>query len=275
MKRFHNPMTLFMIIVLSIMAVSISCFLIFSDNLPPILYLILPCFVFMIVLLTIWGEYKFKKTDEKLSEEYGVNYNTAENTAEIIKRGPKKVVILTVIVTLAVIGGFVALFMCNALLGLTLFIIFCFTILFYPFYKAKTITTIEKYISSKRGTMRSLLQLIHNQILEIVPNAVAVIDKAVLFPTYIYIRNIEKSEIYSLISVQAIIGGKSVCIYPNNPDIFIVFADRINSYKNNGFSELYMPTHQSLDLDLIRNIVKFNMAQIELMSGNAHINEHG
>lgn len=262
MKRFHNPMTKFMIVILSICLVTAACLFIFVDNIPSAVYVIILCTFLVLTLITALGEYKFRKSDAKLSEETGEEYNTAEYTADLIKREPKKTLVLSIVIIIAILGGFVALCMYNALIGVPIFVLFCLVLLLYPLYKSKKITTVEKYISSKNSTIRPLLQKIHEQILEVSPDIMPIIDSTTIFPTYAYIKDIERLEMYHLISIQAIIGGKSICIYPHNPEVFSVFTDRLTDYKNNGNTEIFIPANKPLDCDLLRDIVKFNIEQI-------------
>ena len=171
-----------------------------------------------------------------------------------------KTAILSVVITLAVIGGVVALCMYNAVIGISVMVIICLTLLIFPIYKSKKLNTVEKYIASKNSTIRPLMQQIHELILLTVPNVTPVIYQPLLFPAYLLMRG---NQFYPIISQQAIIGNKSICIYPHSPRIFEVFSDRIQKYMNNGSSEIFLPVDKPLELDLIRDILLFKMREWE------------
>ncbi len=143
------------------------------------------------------------------------------------------IIILTVIVTLAVISGLVVLCMYNALIGVAVFVVLCLAVLFYLLYKSKKLNTVEKYIASKNRAIRPLMQNIHELVLETVPNIIPFIGDLFgipqMYPTYLYMRG---TKYYHLISQQAIIGGKSICIYPHNPLVFEVFSDFLRRKKS-------------------------------------------
>lgn len=262
MRRFHNPVTKLMVIIIVAMALTLAVFLlVIADDTPPLAFFIAFLVVAVFTLIAVWGERKYRKLDAQTSEETGESYNTAADVYDMIRHEPRKTVIIAIGATVGVIGGFVALFIYNPWIGVPLYIVFCLVLVGYPLYKSKKSNTVETYISSKRGAVKSMLQDIHRQTMEAVPNAVAFMDNTFVFPTYVYIESMQPLVMYHLISVQAIWGGKNICLYPRNPAVFQAFADRLTSYQNNGSSEIFIPTNQLLDRDLIKDIVRYNLEQ--------------
>ncbi len=188
MKKIHNPMTKIMIVILLIYLVSAIVIVNKLDISFPVYYVVIPIFVIML-LLTIWGERKFRKEDDEFSKKIGQEYNAAQDFSNMLGKGPNKVIILTAVITIAVIGGLVALCMYSTFIGVLTVVLLLAFLLFFAIYKSNKNATVEKYISSKNETVRDMLEEIHNQILTAVPNAVAVIDDIRVCPTYLYAKD--------------------------------------------------------------------------------------
>jgi protein-S-isoprenylcysteine O-methyltransferase Ste14 len=265
MKRFHNPMSYVMVVLLILMFVALNCLYIATKYIPTPAYFIVIAIIALFVVITLWGELKFKKSDKL----FGDDYNTTQELANDFSGNPKQIII-AIISTLFVIGGFVALCMYNAYIGVPVFVVFCLGILGYALYKTRRGLTVEKYILGQKKAIRPLLQAINDVSLQFAPNVETLINGKTFFPTFVYVKyhSEDNFSVFSVLAFQAIIGGKSICIYPYNRDAFKVFADRIKGYNNNGNSEVFLPTNKPMNLELIKDIVEFNISQIETISEN-------
>ena len=132
-----------------------------------------------------------------------------------------------------------------------------------------------KYILKSDKKMRSVLQDIHNSILQVFQNGeyekyykyiVCEIPPAFPFPHY-YFNN------SAIIAFQKSIIGRFVRIYPQRGPIqreqafANTFADRLSEYKANKRWEFVLPVCKAIDYELIKDIVRFEMRVIEENGG--------
>lgn len=272
MKRFHNPMTVPMLIIMSVAFISVTVVFLAVESLSlNFVYRIIIGMFLLILLIIAIGERHVRKKNKKYSEEIGEKYNTAGTVSEIVRSSPKPT-LLTVLGVILFIAGPIALFMFNALIGGVVIVTFLFSLLFIVLITSKERNSVEEYIAVPIfGKARKYMQEIHNQVLSLNPAIVSVIGTEFYFdiPIYAYIKNEPAYEFYMLFSMDTIFGGGRIRICPFNPAVFSEFAERIKQYKSDG-NELFMPTKEPFDYGLIADIVKFNIEQICMMPQIEH-----
>ena len=163
--------------------------------------------------------------------------------------------IVTAISVLAVIFGLVALCMYNTYIGLAVFISLCLILLFGTLYLSRRKTP-EQYLLSRNRKVRFVLQEIHKLILASNPAVSCGMHPHFNLP--VYAISLSPNHFFVFMMVQAIIGNKSIGIYPLNINIFDVFAHRLEPYKRQGVELFFLPV-RNMDFDLIKDIVDYSI----------------
>lgn len=159
-------------------------------------------------------------------------------------------IILTVLITLSVIIGFVLFCMFFPLIGILSFVGFCAFLLIFALVSSRH-KTVDEYIASQNAKVRPIMQKIHETIMETGACAGCGLDQTFHIP--LYLSNVNTNIV--LISVQPVrfpFKGISLRVWRYD-EVFVTFAERIKIYKTND-SELYMP-YELMDYDLIRDII--------------------
>ena len=261
----HNLMAVFGAIVASLFIVALIMVLVFTDFFTGMMVPFWILLVFFSGILAMSIAFELRERKRAVPGEITLG----EALWDIAKARPF-LVIMPIIVTLAVLGILVLLALYNVLIGLAATIVLMTVIAVLPDYKKRQIKTVESYIASKSKRMQTVLWEIHNSIMEVVPTAIHGIC-GLPAPVYCYSQSdgegsttsdtVPPQPLYELIVVQAILGGKTVCVYPINPYVFEVFADKISKYSPRGAGEIHMPI-ENIDYSLIKDIVLHNKACI-------------
>ena len=266
MKRFHNPLTLFMLILIAVGIITVTIVFLAVDSLSlNIAYWSIIVMLLILLPVTVIGERKFIERDRKLSEEFGEDINTASEVSSIMKESPKST-ILIIMGVFIFIGGLTALIMYNAVLGWILFGTIIFGVLFIALYNTRKRNSIEEYINDPLyRRSRPVMQEIHNRVLSLNPAIVSGIGAIEPFgnlPTYGYLAGKSKSNIVTVLSMGVLING-SIRIISHNADVFNAFSDRLKNYKPSLQTEFSMPRKEPFDYELLTDIVKFTIEQID------------
>jgi len=245
----------------------------FTEMMVPFWFIM--AFLLIILMLGIIFELQEQKRAKAGLDTWG---DSIRGVAMLAKEQPRLIVI-SILIVLSFFSIFVFLFMLNKTIGFIVFIAFLIAMLALAERgpKAAKTKTVESYIASKSKRVQVALWEIHNSILEAMPS-VAYGLCSLPAPVYFY-GDSETSEqdgmgsgmfapqsFYELIIVQALLGGKVICVYPINPLVFEVFADRISKYSTFGANEIRMPL-ESIDHVLIKDIVLYNKACIDQNRG--------
>ncbi|MDR2600201.1 MAG: hypothetical protein LBC73_07990 [Oscillospiraceae bacterium] len=263
MNRFHNPMTLFMLIIILVAIFVVTIVFLIVDSLSlNFVYWIIIGVLLISLLIVVIGEWKFRKYDKLDSEKFGIDYNSASVASESLKES-SKVTILTILGILLFISGLTALFMYNSVIGSLVFAVIILSLLLIPLYLNKKRNSIEEYIAIPLfRKARPVMQEIHERIHSISPNIHSGIGSVYLLtnvPVYVYAIDEATSESISVFSMETLIGGNRIRFCPCNPNVFNIFADKLKKYKTSGHSEVFMSTKEPFDYELITDIVKYNI----------------
>lgn len=175
-----------------------------------------------------------------------------------IKKPVQKFFILTallsVVGTIVIIGGFVALCMFLPWVGVPLFILSLLTLLFGALYLTQRETP-DSYIKHQRKWVRLQLKKAHEIILQINSEEIqCFVDDHMHFLHY-YIMREGKPHVF--IALQAtVLPYKGICLYPGKREALTAFADRLENNKTLGY-EIYFSHKESIDYDLIKDIALF------------------
>jgi len=263
MKRFHNPMTLTMVVLLTLLFIASILLFVFVEAVNIGIFAILAGLTSILSLAKIWSEKRFRKSDREYSQLIGEEFNTAGNVSDAIKKGPKRATLVGITTTIAVIGGFVALCLWKPLIGVPSLIAAGLFLLFGTLYKTRK-TTVEKYIASKNLATRTFLSEAHNQILSLDTNIIATMNDRIHMPSYVLVIEEAPSRptMFDLLELQALIGGRKVCLYPADRRVFEAFAERIRAYKPANSTEIIMPVDDPAAMTLTIDIARYTLTQI-------------
>ncbi|GEM_PF-4343344 len=175
-----------------------------------------------------------------------------------IKKPAQKFFILTaflsVVGTIVIIGGFVALCMFLPQVGVPLFILSLLTLFFGALYLTRRETP-DSYIQHQRKWVRLQLKKAHEIILQINSEDIqCFVDDQLHFLHY-YIMREGKPHVF--IALQAtVLPYKGICLYPGKREALTAFADRLENNKTLGY-EIYFSHKEAIDYDLIKDIALF------------------
>ena len=175
-----------------------------------------------------------------------------------IKKPVQKFFILTaflsVVGTIAIIGGFVALCMFLPQVGVPLFILSLLTLLFGGLYLTRRETP-DSYIKHQRKWIRPQLKKAHEILLQINGEDIqCFVDDQLHFLHYYIMR---EGQPYVFIALQAtVLPYKGICLYPGKREALTAFADRLENNKTLGY-EIYFSHKEYIDYDLIKDIALF------------------
>lgn len=163
-------------------------------------------------------------------------------------------ILMSVVGTIVVIGGFVALCMFLPLIGVTLFILFLLTLFFGVLYKTRRETP-NSYIQHQKKWIRPQLEKAHEAILQTNGEDIqCFVGDQMHYLHYFIVR---EGEPYEFIAMQAtVLPHKGICLYPSKREVLTVFADKLHNNITLGY-EIYFSANESIDYDLIRDIASF------------------
>ena len=166
----------------------------------------------------------------------------------------KLTVFISVVGTIAVIGGFVVLCMFLPWVGVPLFFLFLLTLLFGGLYITRRETP-DSYIQHQKKRIRPQLKKAHEVILQINDEDIhCFVDSQMHFLHYFIMRE-GKPRVF--IALQAtVLPYKGLCLYPGKREVLNVFADRLQNNKTLG-NEIYFSHNEVIDYDLIKDIASF------------------
>jgi len=256
-------MTLIMVVILTFLFIASILLFVFVEAVNIGIFAILTGLTSLLTLVTIWSEKRYRKSDCEYSLLIGEEFNTSSTVADAIKKGPKLATLVGITTTIAIIGGFVALCLWNPFIGIPSLIAAGLFLLFGTLYKTRK-TTVGKYIASKNLATRTFLNEAHNQILSLDTNIIATMNDRIHMPSYVLV--IEevpgRPEIFDLLELQALIGGKKVCLYPADRRVFEAFAEHIRAYNPTNSTEIIMPVDDPAAMTLTIDIARYTLAQI-------------
>ena len=132
-------------------------------------------------------------------------------------------------------------------------------ILVIKFAESTKNLTAEKYIQNQNKKMRTILQNIHNIILETSPMINSVIIEPKVFPQYYYYNAF-------LTAVQKNIGGKSIRFYLRGETLQPLLnhlGSRSSSLQYTNRNEFLIAAAEPMDYELIKDIIEFLVKKFE------------